>query len=92
MRRHLFADALRLLGAGMALLAVGILLRPLVNDDILRRLAGAVAVLGAGLCIGAIIQPALNFLAIVALCILLNPTLFAIFVTFSVFALAYLLP
>ena len=76
----------------MALLAVGILLRPLVDDDILRRFAVAVAVLGAGLCLGAFIRPALDFLAIVALCILLNPTLFAIFVTFSVFALAYLLP
>ena len=91
MRRHLFADALRLLGAGMALLAVGILLRPLVDDDILRRLAVAVAVLGAGLCIGAVIQPLLNFLAIFTLCILLTPTLFAIFLTLATIALAYLL-
>ncbi len=92
MRRHLFADALRLLGAGMALLVAGILLRPLVADALLQRLAVAVSVLGLGLCIGPLIAPIVGMLPALALCLFLRPMLATLLAALTAIALAYLLP
>lgn len=92
MRRHLFADTLRVLGAGMALLAVGILLRPVVADVWLQRLAVAVSVLGLGLCIGPVMSAIFGMLPALALCLFLQPVLSAFLAALAAIALAYLLP